>query len=79
MPDRAKSSPKPSKQVAKLIGLGWSSACDGLAALSWFEVRRRPNESLSRFIDIYAGDRKVQVYISPTGRSVRVFVDGQEA
>jgi hypothetical protein len=71
--------PKPSKRVVELLSLGWTSACDGLAALQWFTMKRRPNEGTSRFLDIYAGERHVQIYISPTGRSVRVYVDGNEA
>jgi hypothetical protein len=57
----------------------WSPACDGLAAVTSWRVKRRPNESESHFLDVLAGERKIQVYVSPTGRSVRVFVDGKEA
>lgn len=70
---------KPSRRVSELIAVGWTSACDGLAALNWFAIKRRPNEGTYRVIDLYAGERRVEVYISPAGRSVRVYVDGKEA
>lgn len=78
MPRQGNDSPKPSRRVSELIAIGWSSACDGLVALSWFTIQRRPKEGTSRFVDLYAGQRHVQIYISPTGRSVRVYVDGNE-
>lgn len=72
--------PQPSEAVARALAREWwSPACDGLAAVTSWNVKRRPNERESRFLDVLAGDRKVQVYISPGGRSVRVFVDGTEA
>lgn len=71
--------PVASERVTKALEAGWSSACNGLAALSWFTMRRRANEGGSMFIDVLAGERKVQIYVSPTGRSVRVYVDGKEA
>lgn len=79
MPRQGNDTPKPSRRVAELLAIGWTSACDGLAALSWFTMQRRPNEGVSRFIDVYAGERRFQVYISPAGRSVPVYVDGKEA
>lgn len=71
--------PVASERVTKALEAGWTPACDGLAAVSWFTMRRRPNEEESRFLEALVGDRKIQIYISPTGRSVRVFVDGKEA
>lgn len=78
MPRQGKRSPKPSKEVAELIGVGWPSACDGLAVLNTWKMERRPGEGPSHFIDIAAGKRRIQVYISPTGQSVRVYVDHDE-
>lgn len=72
--------PKPSAQVAKALTIeGNYAACDGLVAICAHQVRRRPNEDVSRFLHILAGERRVEVYLSPTGRSVRVYVDGLEA
>ncbi len=69
----------PSDRVIRLLGAGWSSACDGLVALAWSRQRRRPSEDEYRLLDLYAGERHVQMCISPAGRSVRIFVDGEEA
>ena len=79
MPDKGHRSPEPSWRVANLLDMGWTSAANGLAAIQWWHVARRSTEGESQFLDLYAGDRHVQVYISPTGRAVRVYVDGQES
>lgn len=72
------SAPKPSKRVTDLLAIGWSPLCNGLVAASQWTMKRRPSEGPSHFLDIVAGERKIQVYISPTGRSVRVYVDHDE-
>jgi hypothetical protein len=74
-----KREPKPSRKVTELLAIGWTPAAGGLVALSEFIIRRRPTEGISHFIDVFAGERHVQVYVSPSGRSVRVYVDGTEA
>lgn len=79
MPDKGNVTPKPSSRVTELLAIGWTPLCAGLAAISTWHMQRRPSEGRSHFIDVYAGERHVQVFISPTGRSVRVFVDGDEA
>lgn len=73
-----KRAPKPSAKVAELKAIGWTPVCDGLAVVQTWKVGLRRNEPDSHFIDVYAGERHVQVYISPTGQSVRVFVDYDE-
>lgn len=78
MPRQGERSPKQSRQVAERIAIGWTSLCAGMAAISTWRMERRPGEGHSQFIDIVAGHREVQVYISPTGRSVRVYVDHDE-
>lgn len=71
---------KASDQVTKALSIeGTVSACDGLVAISAHQVKRRPNEDYSRFLHVLAGERRVEIYLSPTGRSVRVYVDGKEA
>ncbi len=80
MPDKGKRNARASDRVSQAINeAGWTPLCDGLAAVAWWTIKRRPNEGESRFVDVMAGDRKVQVYISPSGSSVRVYVDGKEA
>lgn len=70
--------PLPSERVTNLLEAGWTSACGGSVAISGWQIQRRPSEGFSRFLDVAAGDRHVQIYVSPTGRSVRVYVDGTE-
>ena len=71
--------PKASERVIKALENGDTPACDGLVAISAHQVKRRPNEDYSRFLHVLAGERRVEIYLSPTGRSVRVYVDGKEA
>lgn len=71
--------PKPSAAVVRALTIeGNYSACDGLVALSAHKVQRRPSEGYSRFLHILAGERRIAIYLSPTGRSVRVYVDRHE-
>lgn len=71
--------PKASERVTKALESDWTPACDGLVAISAHQVKRRPNEDYSRFLHVLAGERRVEIYLSPTGKSVRVYVDGKEA
>ena len=67
------------ERVARAIEAGWRPACEGMAAVaSWGVFRRKNDPRPYHFVDVLAGDRQVQVSISPNGRSVRVFVDGDE-
>lgn len=71
---------QPSETVTRSLEAGWTQACDGLAALSWCRFRYREHDhGPYRLLDVHVGERRIQVSISPTGRSVRVFVDGTEA
>lgn len=70
--------PKPSDRVRECLDCGWTSLCDGLAAIETFHMEFREGRGESRYINVRAGERIVQVAISPAGRSVRVFVDGNE-
>lgn len=77
-------SPKPSKQVQRLLSPddGYqpfaTAVLGGAGAVMGHSFQRRPNEDLSYFLDVYVGEKHIQVYVSPTGRSVRVYVDGTE-
>ena len=66
----------PTRKVQESIEAGWSATCDGLAAVAWFrlDTADAPRHALK----VRAGGREVEVYISPTGRSVRVWVDHEE-
>lgn len=70
----------PSDAVVRALGAGYVDFCDGLAAVSWFRFQRRPSDGGPyRQLRILAGDKRVEVSISPSGRSVRVFINGNEA
>lgn len=69
---------RPHKRVAEAIAAGWSSACDGLAAVSWYRFHWHKGRGPHRVIDVRAGGRHVQITMSPRGRVVRVYVDGVE-
>jgi hypothetical protein len=70
---------KRSQRVADAIDAGFTPI-GVAAAVAAFRLQHRDRDpGPYHFVDLVAGDRKVQVSISPTGRSVRVFVDGQEA
>lgn len=43
-----------------------------------FSFRGRKPDDIWRAVKVDHGHRRVEVYASPTGRSVRVFVDGKE-
>lgn len=64
--------------MRQAIGAGWSPLLDGLAAAQQYSIERRAGEGLSRALQVRAGARDVEVYVSPGGRSVRVWVDGRE-
>lgn len=67
-----------SAPVRRALEAGWTAA--GPAAVSWFTYRHRMRDAGPyHFVNVRAGDHEVQISVSPTGRSVRVFVDGQEA
>lgn len=71
--------PVASDEVTRAIKAGWSSLADGAAAVTWYRYRARVGGRRDyRTVDLRAGKRRVEVSISPTGRQVRVFVDGQE-
>ncbi len=42
------------------------------------EARRRPSEEPSTFVSIRTDRHRAQVYISPSGRVVRFYLDGKE-
>lgn len=70
--------PKPSARVAQVLEAGGTPALDGLVAIMGGKLPLYRGRGPHRFLDVWAGERHVQVYVSPTGRSVRVYVDGQE-
>lgn len=67
------------EHVRKALQAGWTAACDGLIALSWYRMRhpRHPERGEYRTLSIRAGSRSVEITISPSGRSVSVYVDGR--
>lgn len=73
-------SPKPSKRVAEAIASEqWDRVMDGLVAAHWFRFEHRPGRGPHRVLKMLVGEREIEIVVSPSGRSVRVFVDGNEA
>lgn len=60
--------------AARAIALGATSLAAGRAAITWFTFTNR--KRVYSHIVLYAGSRKVEVTVSPTGSSVHVVVDG---
>lgn len=54
---------------------GWVTVLGGFGALASFTFDRGPR-GVYQLLDLYVGDRRIEVTVSPTGRSVQVFVDG---
>lgn len=72
--------PKPSARVTKALATGdWAEVLGGLGALYWYRFEHRPGRGDHRTLILVVGEREIQVGVSPSGRSVRVFVDGTEA
>lgn len=69
---------KPSDRVRSALAAGWYSACDGLAAVTWHRFQPDKRQGEYRTLTIRAGEREIQVSISPSGRSTRIYVDGRE-
>jgi hypothetical protein len=80
MPRQGNDSPKPSERVAKALATDqWDAVMDGLVAAHWFRFEHRPGRGPHRVLKMLVGERDIEVVVSPTGRSVRVYVDGNEA
>ena len=70
--------PDASQRVKNAIEAGDSPLLWGFAAAHQFSMEWRKGRGKHRTFVLYAGDREVHVHVSPSGRKVRVFVDGQE-
>lgn len=80
MPRQGNVTPKPSERVAKAITTDqWDPVMDGLVAAHWFRFEHRPGRGPCRVLKMLVGQREIEVVVSPSGRSVRVFVDRKEA
>jgi hypothetical protein len=55
------------------------SARDPLSlSIRWFSFVGRKRTDTWRAVKVRHGQREIEMYVSPTGRSVRVYVDGVE-
>lgn len=68
----------PTERVKAALAAGWYVCCDGEAAVNWFRFQPDSRRGHYRNLTVRAGEREVQIGISPTGKAVRVFVDGRE-
>jgi hypothetical protein len=67
-----------SDKVKNAIEHGDSSLCDGFIAAHWYTFDIKQDGRPYRVIHLKAGDRDIEINVSPAGRSVRVFVDRTE-
>jgi hypothetical protein len=68
--------PLQSKAVTSALRAGYTSLCNGAVAVSWLKLIS--GRKVYRQVIMLAGDRRVEVSVSPAGRSVRIWVDGVE-
>lgn len=68
--------PKPTERVRNALNADYHGLFDGAGAVTWFRFSHRGGTY--RTAKLLAGDREVEVSMSPKGRSVRVWVDGTE-
>lgn len=69
----------PSERMRQLFEAGWASACEGLIAISSYAFEWRAGRGQYKTLQVEVeGGRTVEISISPTGRSVRIYVDGEE-
>lgn len=68
---------KVGEQVQRALKIGYTSVCADMAAVSWSSFDMG-SKGVYREIRLLAGEREIEVTISPKGHSVRVFVDGNE-
>lgn len=69
----------PSERMRQLFEAGWTSACEGLIAIGSYAFEWRAGRGQHKTLQVEVeGGRTVEISISPTGRSVRIYVDGHE-
>jgi predicted nucleic acid-binding protein len=67
-----------SERVRKALESGhYSPWAAGMAAVGFWRHEVRQGRGDHHFLDVLAGDRLVQIVVSPNGRVVRVYVDGE--
>lgn len=70
---------KASEPVRKALEADWTPLAGGAVAASQFAIRRREGDPAPYLIvQLRAGDLNLQITVSPTGRSVRLHVNGSE-
>jgi hypothetical protein len=68
--------PLRSEAVTLALRAGYISLCSGAVAVSWLKFLS--GRKVYRQAIMLAGDRRVEVSVSPAGRSVRIWVDEVE-
>lgn len=66
------------ERTDRAVEAGATPLVEGALAISWWSFTPDERRGKYDFLDVYAGDRKVQICVSPARRSIRVFVDGDE-
>lgn len=63
-------------QISRALGAGWTPVGD-FGAATWFTFDTGARGTYQQMI-VLAGERRVEISVSPTGRSVQVYVDGKK-
>ena len=63
-------------QISRALGAGWTPVGD-FGAATWFTFDAGARGTYQQMI-VLAGERRVEISVSPTGRSVQVYVDGKK-
>jgi hypothetical protein len=70
---------KASERVRKALEADWTPLAGGAVAVCHFHVHRREGDKAPyHLVQLRAGDLSLQITVSPTGRSVRLHVNGDE-
>jgi len=70
---------KASEPVRKALEADWTPLAGGAVAVCHFHIHRREDDKAPyHIVQLRAGAFRLQVTVSPTGRSVRMHVNGDE-
>ena len=63
--------------VQKAVDAGWTPVLDGDGAVAWFTHDLHGGKGRYKVLDVLVKEHQIQVSVSPTGRSVQIYVDGE--
>lgn len=62
-------------QISRALGAGWTPVGD-FGVTTWFTFDT--GRGTCRQMIVLVGERRIEISVSPTGRSVQVYVDGKK-